>query len=395
MSFTKNQTTLIRDLIGFDTTSVNSNLDLIHYIVDRLDHAGINIALDHNADRTKANLLATIGPPDGTNGIILSGHTDTVPVAGQDWKTNPYQITEENGRLFARGSADMKTFCALSIAEFENIAINHAHKLQRPLHLALTYDEEVGCIGAQNLISTYGDILAKPELVLVGEPTNLNAVIANKGIRCFNAHAKGHGCHSSAPDNGINAIQHNAKLLGFVYRIGEELRKTGIRDVRFDPPYSTVNVGTIKGGSAINVVADECVFSFETRPVPGDTGETLIRRFTEAQKKVQNSFAKAANDSGLRLNLNLEEYVSVPSFAGDENHIGSRFLINLLDDQNVLVAPFCTEAGVFQNAGWNTVVCGPGSIDQAHQPDEFITVNQVKRGAKLIEQVTQRCFQPI
>lgn len=392
MSLNTNQTALIRDIISFDTTSVHSNLDLIEYVTARLEGTGATITLDHNADKTKANLIASIGPSDVEGGIILSGHTDTVPVTGQDWATDPYKIVEENGKLFARGSADMKTFCALSIAQFQKVAAQNAHQLQRPLHLLLTYDEEVGCIGAQNLITTYGDVLAKPDLVLVGEPTELRAVSANKGIRCFNASAKGHGCHSSAPDKGVNAIRFNSKLLGYVYRIGEELQKAGIQDIRFDPPYSTVNVGTIHGGSAINVVADECVFSFETRPVPGDTGEYLVEQLIRAQEKVKACFAKVAKEEGLSLNLGLEEYVSVPAFAGDETHIGSRFLVNLLDDKNVIVAPFCTEAGVFQNAGWNTIVCGPGSIDQAHKPDEFITVDQATRGAQLISRVAQRCL---
>lgn len=395
MTLNKKQTTLIEDLIGFDTTSVNSNLDLITYVVNRLEGTGANIALDHNAEKTKANLIASIGPSHIEGGIILSGHTDTVPVTGQDWKTYPYKIVEENGKLFARGSADMKSFCALSIAEFERIANDHAKELQHPLHLVLTYDEEVGCIGAQNLITTYGDVLAKPDLVLVGEPTNLRAVNANKGIHCFNVHAKGHGCHSSSPDKGVNAIQYNARLVGYVNRIGEELRQSGIRDLRFNPPYSTVSVGTISGGSAVNVVADECVFSFETRPVPGDSAQTVIDRVLQAQNKVQDCFVKAAKGSDLTLNLSLDEYVSVPSFNGDAGHAGSKFLISLLDDENVIVAPFCTEAGVFQNAGWNTIVCGPGSIDQAHQPDEFITINQVERGADLISRVTQRCFNAV
>ncbi len=392
MSITQNQKTTIEELIGFDTTSVNSNLDLITYVTNRLDGLGAHLTLDHSPDKTKANLLTTIGPKDQAGGIILSGHTDTVPVAGQNWSTDPYKIAESQGRLYARGSADMKVFCALALAQFEHIAKEHAGQLQRPLSLVLTYDEEVGCIGAQNLIDTHGDLLAKPELVLVGEPTSLRAVSANKGIRCFEAHAKGHGCHSSSPDKGINAIRYNAKLVDFVYRVGDELKKNGVKDIRFDPAYSTVNVGTINGGSAINVVADECVFTFETRPVPGDTGETLVTRVIKQQAQIEQAFADASKGSGLSLNLDLREYVSVPAFNGDENHTGSRFLISLLADKNVLVAPFCTEAGVYQKAGWNTIVCGPGSIDQAHQPDEFIELDQVKRGANLIERVTQRCL---
>ncbi len=394
MTFSNKQRNYIEDLIAFDTTSIHSNLDLIDHVTKILERTRARITLNFNPDKTKANLIASIGPPEAEGGVIFSGHTDTVPVTGQDWSTNPYRAVEENGKIFARGSTDMKGFCGLALAAFEHVATEHESKLQKPLHLLLTYDEEVGCIGAQNFVTTNSHLLTKPDLILVGEPTNLRPILAHKGIRCFNASAKGHGYHSSAPDKGVSAIQYNARLSGYVYRIGESLKNEGITDLRFDPSYSTVNVGTIQGGSAVNVVADECVFSFETRPVPGDNGDVLVEKFLAAQEKVQNCFKKAARDTGLELHLALDEYVSVPPFDGNEHHPGSKLLINLLDDKTVGVAPFCTEAGIFQNAGWNSIVCGPGSIEQAHQPDEFITIDQLKRGAHLIEKISHRCFEP-
>ncbi len=389
MTITSTELNLIRDFIRFDTTSRNSNLDLINWVANRLDDVGLPPIISYSPDGKKANLLATIGP-DAPGGIVLSGHTDTVPVDGQAWTTNPYDVTEKDGKLYGRGTVDMKSFDALALAAFEGLAREHGlgKTLTRPLHLLLTYDEEVGCIGAQRFVDTQKETIIDPSLVLVGEPTGLQAVIANKGIRCFNAHATGKSCHSSRPDDGINAIRVNAKLLGYVYRIGEQLKKTGVQDLRFDPPYSTVNVGTFQGGSAVNIVADQSVFTFETRPVPGDSGQTLIDKYKAAQEKVVRCLQNTAGAADLRL----EDYVSVPSFAGNEGHEGTQFLLGQLERRDTAVAPFCTEAGVFQNAGWNTVVCGPGSIAQAHQPDEYITLDQLARGAALINRVVQRCL---
>ncbi len=389
MTITTTELNLIRDFIRFDTTSRNSNLDLINWVANRLDDVGLPPIISYSPDGTKANLLATIGP-DAPGAIVLSGHTDTVPVDGQIWATNPYEVTEKDGKLHGRGTVDMKSFDALALAKFEGLARDHGYgkKLSRPLHLLLTYDEEVGCLGAQRFVDTQKDTIIDPSLILVGEPTRLQAVIANKGIRCFNSYATGKSCHSSRPDDGVNAIRVNARLLGYIYRIGEKLKNAGVQDLRFDPPYSTVNVGTIKGGSAINIVADECVFSFETRPVPGDSGNQLVEKYKAAQEKVLKCLQNSAGTADLRL----EEYVSVPSYAGDDQHEGTQFLISQLDNKETAVAPFCTEAGVFQNAGWNTVVCGPGSIAQAHQPDEYITLDQLARGAALINRVVQRCL---
>ena len=385
MSLSQPQTRLIKDLIRFDTTSVHSNLDLITYVANYLDGSGANVRLDHNHDGSKANLLATIGPQTQAGGIILSGHTDTVPVTGQNWRTNPYDITEENGKLYARGSADMKVFCALALAEFDGIARERAQDLQRPLHLLLTYDEELGCFGAKNWVKTYGNQLEPPDLVLVGEPTNMRAAVAHKGIRCFNAAVKGCGGHSSNPANGISAIEHTLDFLAVVRTVAEQFRQAGIQDLRFEPPHTTVNLGTINGGSAVNVIPDECRFSFETRPVPGHSGQDLV-------DALHRAFKKAREETGGRLQIDIEETVHTLPFAGDEHHHGTQFLLRQLKDRQTVVVPFCTEASAYQENGWNTVVCGPGDIAQAHQPDEFIKTEQAIHGAQLIHNVAQRCF---
>ena len=383
---TSTQTTAIRDLISFDTTSVNSNLELITHVANSLEGSGASITLDHNNDGTKANLLATIGPRTSPGGIILSGHTDTVPVTGQNWGTNPYQISETNGKLYARGSTDMKVFCALALTEFDDIARNRATDLQRSLHLVLTYDEEVGCFGAKNLVRTYGDTLEKPDLVLVGEPTSLRAAVAHKGIRCFNVAVKGCGGHSSNPANGVSAIEHSLDFLQVVRTLAKEFEDVGLKDARFEPSHSSVNLATIEGGSAINVIPDECRFSFETRPIPGHDSQDLV-------DAVHRAFRQASDKTNGRLSVDIEEYVSTLPFAGDEHHTGTQFLLRQLSNKQTIVAPFCTEASAFQENGWNTVVCGPGDIAQAHQPNEFITVEQAQQGAQLIRNVSQRCFQ--
>jgi acetylornithine deacetylase len=400
------QTTLIKDLIRFDTTSSNSNLELIDYVANRLEGTGATVTLTHNADRTKANLIATVGPQDTAGGIILSGHTDTVPVAGQNWQTNPYKVTERDGKLFARGSVDMKGFDALALSQLIETA-KQQDKLQRPLTVALTYDEEIGCFGAQDLVRDHAHLLGQPELILVGEPTELKPIIAHKGIHCFEVEITGKSAHSSNPANGVNAIEFTARAIGYLledkitdlsalrYPDDPEAELYKIRDDRFDPPHSTFNVGTINGGSAINITAERCGFSFETRPIPGDDANEWVQWF-EGHLRDDGFFNRGNREFGYgRGEQSIREYVSNPPFEGDVNAPGTKFLIEQLEHKTPLAAAFMTEASAFQNAGFNTVVCGPGSINQAHQPDEFITVDQLERGAQLLERVAQRCFQPV
>lgn len=383
----ENEKRILADLVAFDTTSERSNLSIIDYIANRLDGTGASITIDHNDNETKANILATIGPKDQAGGIILSGHTDTVPVTDQNWSTDPYRLVEQDGKFFARGAVDMKGFDALALSRFIETA-KDANKLQRPLSVLLTYDEEVGCFGAQNFVRNHADLLGKPELILVGEPTELKPVIAHKGIHCFDIKITGKSCHSSNPENGLSANKYGARITSLLYELAKEFQRADLRDTRFTPPYSTLNVGVITGGNAVNTVADQCLVRFETRPVPGATREVLLQ-------DLHDFFDQASFQKGKALSFDIHEYVSNAPFEGDLNAEGTHALIDQLDHKTPLVVPFMTEASAFQNAGFNTVVCGPGSIDQAHQPDEFITLDQFAKGAALLDRVTQRCFQPV
>jgi len=384
MTITQETQQIIRSLIEFDTTSDRSNLDLISHVTDLIASSADTLTLNHNEDGTKANLVATIGPQNEKGGIVLAGHTDTVPVSGQSWSTDPYTLVEENGRLYGRGTCDMKAFCGLSIATFIDTARNRKSDLRKPLSLVLTYDEEVGCFGAKKLVAEESSLFLNPDLVLIGEPTSLKPAIAHKGIRCFEIKTKGHSCHSSNPEKGVSAIQHSNSFVTTIFSLAEKLKQSGIKDTRFEPSYSTVNVGTINGGNAVNTVPDECIIIFETRTVPGENFD--IRAALEAK------FADAVRAAGGELLIDTNEYVTTQPFAGNPNHPGTQFLLKQLGSDSFIVAPFCTEASAFQESGLNTVVCGPGSIDQAHKPDEFIDIKQLKEGQELIKRLTQRCF---
>lgn len=381
------ETRIIRDFIGIETTSRVSNLALIEQVANRLDGTAARVEIDYNADRTKANLIAFIGP-DAPGGVILSGHTDTVPVDGQDWDTNPFQAEEIGGKIYGRGTCDMKSFCALSVARFESLARGGHDGLKKPLGLFLTFDEELGCDGAKQMVETVFPRMPKPDLVLVGEPTCLCPAHAHKGVRCFTTHIKGHGCHSSAPDKGVNAVRLSADLIQYLYVLSAALKDEGIKDFRFDPPQTTLNVGTVSGGSAVNVVADECVFTFDLRPVPGQTGDDIIEAFHHRAEILEHTFRAVSSLCHIRI----KEWGAIPAFAGDAAHPGTQLLLKLLPNRELIVVPFGTEAGIFGAAGWNCIVCGPGSIEQAHQPNEFITVEQINECSRLLTDLTRACF---
>lgn len=388
MALTDLQKKLIGDFIGFDTTSYNSNLPLIEYVIEHLKEAGADITLDYNEDQTKANLLATIGPAEQGAGVLFSGHTDTVPVEGQDWETDPYQLTEKDGRFYGRGTCDMKGFCALALAQFLETAKNK-DALTKPMRLLLSYDEEVGCEGAKNFIENMGEDIPAPELVLVGEPTMLHPVHAHKGFYAYQVYVKGYGCHSSAPDNGVNAINLASQLIEELSRLAADLKLNGAQDERFDPPYTTSNVGIIQGGSAANVVADECSFVFEMRPVPGVNPEVLLKPYHEFCRQLEKSYGQVSPEC----RIEISSTVSTVPFAGNSDHPESQFVVDLTGRKNLQVVAFSTEAGIYQDAGWNTMVCGPGSIDQAHQPNEFIEISQLEAASDMLVRLAQRCFE--
>ena len=370
---------LLRDLVAFDTTSRNSNLPLIAFVADHLSDRGVTARLIPSADGAKSNLFCTIGP-DIPGGVVLSGHSDVVPVDGQDWTTDPFALTEVNGRLYGRGSADMKGFiaCALAMtARFREM------DLQRPLHFAFSYDEEIGCLGIGRLIDVVLSELPRPAAVIVGEPTGMQIATAHKGICAMTTTVRGREAHSSRPLDGVNAIGAAASLVSYLYRLCDELGATA-RDDRFEPPYTTFNVGQISGGDAINIIARECLFNWEFRPIPGAVPADIIAR-VEAWVKDELLPHMQATDPSCSVE-NLCEFV-VPPLDAPEGSVAETLAREATGLNSTGTVAFVTEASLFAEAGVPAIVCGPGDIAQAHQPDEFIEISQLDACLGFLERI--------
>jgi acetylornithine deacetylase len=362
---------LIDRLVGFDTISAKSNLALIDFVEGYLADHGVPARRTTDASGLKANLFATLGP-DTAGGVVLSGHTDVVPVEGQAWTGDPFALAERDGRLYGRGTADMKSFLAVALALVPDAL---AAGLARPIHLALSYDEEVGCLGVGRLIADVKANLPPPGIVIIGEPSDMKLVTANKGIAGFETRVTGREAHSSQPHRAANAIVAAAELIGWLAGLAEEKRDGALRDERFDPPYTTFNVGTVAGGSALNIVPRDARFAWEFRLLPGDDGEEILRRFERfAEQEVLPRLRRTAPEAAIVTEARAQVPPLVP-----ERESPSEALIRLLTGANRAEAVcFATEGGLFQQAGFSTVICGPGSIDQAHRPDEFIELTQVE-----------------
>jgi acetylornithine deacetylase len=358
-------------LIAFDTTSAKSNLALIDFVEAYLSGHGVPTRRTTDATGRKANLFATLGP-DAGGGVVLSGHTDVVPVAGQPWTGDPFAAAERGGRFYGRGAADMKSFLATALALVPEAL---AAFLKVPLHLALSYDEEVGCLGVGRLIADVKANLPQPRIVIIGEPTEMKLVTANKGIAGFETSVTGKEAHSSQPQRAANAIVAAAELIGFLDHLAEEKRRTGPQDERFEPPYTTLNVGTVAGGNALNIVARHARFAWEFRLVPGDDGAEIVTRFQRfAEQEVLARLRRTAPGAAIIT----EVLARVPPLTPQPDS-SAEALIRLLTGANrAETVCFATEGGLFQEAGFSTVICGPGSIDQAHQPDEFIELAQIE-----------------
>jgi acetylornithine deacetylase len=362
---------LVRRLVAFDTVSARSNLELIHFVRDFLGGYGIDSRLTHDAANNKANLLATIGPQI-PGGIVLSGHTDVVPVAGQPWDSDPFTVVERNGRLYGRGTADMKSFLAIALALVPELL---ATRLRVPIYLALSYDEEVGCLGVPGLLKDLAAALPRPAVAIIGEPTLMQLINRHKGFYGFTTTLTGRDGHSSGTQRGVNAIAHGAELLGFLSQLAAEFRDRGPYDDSFDPPYTTLNVGMIRGGTALNIIARQCSFDWEFRPTPGFDGPSVRRRFDAfVAEQVLPRMRKVAPESDIVTTLLCGEPALIP-----EADSPAEALVRLLTGANTAGAvSFGTEASLFQESGIPAVVCGPGSIDQAHQPNEFIALDQIE-----------------
>ncbi len=362
---------MIDRLISFDTTSRESNLPLIDFVREYLASHGVESSLVADASGKKANLYATIGPHD-VPGIALSGHTDVVPVDGQDWHTDPFRLVEKEGRLYGRGTADMKSFCAIALAMVPEFV---ARRLETPIHLAFSFDEEVGCLGAPLMIEKLGGELGPtPKLAIVGEPTDMTVVNAHKGVVCLETRVRGREAHSSATHRGVNAVQQAARLIGFLADLADEMASRDVDESGFEPPCTTIQVGTVQGGTAQNIIPRDCSFTWEYRLLPGADPNEIEERFERfANDEVLANMH--AIDAGTAIAT--ATICSVPGLQPDSNSPAEPMAMALARTNRVGVVAYCTEAGQFQQAGVPAVVCGPGSIAQAHQPDEYVELSQV------------------
>ncbi len=361
---------LIRTLVAFPTVSRDSNLELIDFVRERLRPLAADIRLTHDRERRKANLFATLGPR-GLPGVVLSGHTDVVPVDGQDWATDPYVVTERDGKLYGRGTTDMKSFiaCALALApEFVQ------RGLRTPLHLALTYDEEVGCLGVRGLLEDMVQAGIRPQSCIVGEPTEMRPVIAHKGKQSYRCTVRGLTTHSAYVPHGVNAVEAAAEAVAFLKQLARRHRDCGPYDHGFDVAYTTVHTGVMRGGTVLNIVPHECVFDFEFRNLPGDDPQALLLEFEAHVRGVIEPEMHAVDPhSGFTI---IQMSGSPALNTGAETEI-TALVQELTGSSEIAKVSFGTEASQFQVAGVPTVVCGPGSIREAHKPNEFVTLAQV------------------
>jgi acetylornithine deacetylase len=372
-------------LVAFDTTSRRTNLELIEFAEARLAACGAKMQRVANADGSKANLIARIGP-EADGGILLSGHTDVVPVDGQPWTSDPWALTLRDGRLYGRGAADMKSFLALALAAAPDFA---RAELKRPVQFAFSYDEEVGCLGAPSLIRELVRSGPRPSVVIVGEPTSMETVSGHKGIATFKVTVTGKEAHSSLTHLGVSAIMEAARLIGALSALAQELERGADPSSPFMPKGASLTIGVIKGGTAVNILARECVFFFDLRAPPGVDVREVLAPIFDLAGRLDAELRARAPEAGVRI----ESRSSTPPLSPEEG-AAERLARRLAGDNGpARVVSYAAEAGQFQEAGFSTVICGPGSIEQAHQPDEYVEVSQLERGAafmtRLVEYLAQ------
>jgi acetylornithine deacetylase len=375
---------ILERLVAFDTESSKSNLALIDWVSGYLERWGVPHRLVPSAAGDKAALFATIGPmQDG--GVVLSGHTDVVPVTGQAWTTDPFTLRVADGRAYGRGAVDMKGFCALALAAVPDF---QAAALRRPIHVLLSYDEETTCLGVADTIARFGADLPRPGAVIVGEPTDLEVADAHKSIVTYFTTVHGHEAHSSKPMLGANAVMAAAELVSELNRIADLMIARGDASGRFDPPATTVHVGTIQGGTARNILPKVCTFHWEFRGLPDLDMAEIPGLFA---RKVESVARERLNRYGDYGRIETVEEVAVPGLAPEPGSDAERLALRVAGRNRTISVPYATEAGRFQVAGIPTVVCGPGSIDQAHQPDEYITLQALEDGAAFMRRLAEAC----
>ncbi len=378
---TANAIETVKRLIAFDTTSRNSNLELIAFAQDILEAAGARCRLTYDSDRRKANLFATLGP-EGGGGYVLSGHSDVVPVDGQDWSSDPFAAEIREDRLYGRGAADMKGFVGAVLALVPEFA---AAPLKRPLHFAFSYDEEVGCVGVRSLLEDLREQDVKPALAIIGEPTEMRVVGGHKAGAVAITAVKGREGHSSAPAKGANAVMMAGEFISVISAIGEELKED--RDEHFEPPYTTLQANMVSGGTAVNVLAREANIVWEYRALPDRDIDALVSRVeTRAKSDILPHYREGAPEAAFETRLK----ASYPGLVRDPNSPAVQLACALAGSNDIHAVSYGTEAGLFQAAGIPAVVCGPGSINQAHRADEFVALSQIEACTGFLRRIAER-----
>ena len=371
---------LLNDLIAYPTVSADSNLALIDHLANRLQDAGARIDVFTDPSGQKANLFATLGP-ETDGGIVLSGHTDVVPVTNQDWSGDPFAMTIRDGAIYGRGSCDMKGFIAAAVALAPKFA---QHAIRRPLHFAFTYDEEVGCMGAQALAQSLTDRGIKPGVAIIGEPTSMRVIEGHKGCCEYTTRFEGLAGHGSAPDLGVNAVEYAVRYVAHLLELREELKTLATRGSRFDPPWTTINTGALHGGIAHNVIANHAAVEWEMRPVQaGDATHVRDAMRSYAENTLLPEMQAVWPDATITTEVIGEIEGLIPTDTNEARDI----VTELTGANGTDLVAFGTEAGIFQALGMDVVVCGPGSIEQAHKADEFVTTDQLAQCIRMLERL--------
>ena len=391
-AYPKNSLDWLTRLIAFDTVSRHSNLVLIEDVKAYCEQLGLTVDLTFNEAKNKANLFVTV--PAGKNadiinvGLVLSGHTDVVPVDGQAWTSDPFTATIRGSRLYGRGSCDMKGFiaCALQVLS-EAAQLSQSGQLRRPLHLALSFDEEVGCLGAPLILADLKARGITPDYCIVGEPTNMTMVVAHKGIAVYRCRVHGKSAHSSLTPQGVNAISYASRLIGYVDTLAEEISQRDDNDPLFDVPYSTLSVGTIQGGTATNIVPNLCEFTFDYRNLPHMTQDDILLPIQAKVAELNAQMQARAPETGIEL----QQQESVPAMTDNDSAELQALIAALTGDDKRHKVAYATEGGQFTNAGIPTIICGPGSIEQAHKADEYVELSELERCDAFLQKLLDSC----
>ena len=377
---------MLSQLVSFDTVSAKSNLALIHWVQGYLKDYGVDSHLIYDAGKNKANLHAVIGPVD-KQGVVLSGHTDVVPVEGQAWDSDPFTLRDHDGLLYGRGTCDMKGFIAVALSKVPEMV---KKPLTMPIHFALSYDEELGCIGARDIVKHFDGMPVKPKLCVVGEPTSMKAITGHKGICDFDCIVHGKESHSSLAPYAVNAVESAAELVAHIKSIARRMASEGPFNKQFDPPFTTVHTGIMKGGTAVNIVPNNCEFAFEIRNIPEVDPETLL---AEIRQYAFKTLEPRMKDIDPKTGFEFKPRAKAPAFDINNSDPAVAFVQALSGANSTEKVSFATEAGLFQNVGIPTVVCGPGSIAQAHKPNEFVAVDQLTKCENFMDRLMEKMRQ--